>query len=90
MTTLEQLLNRRAGAFDFVGKWEDAVRALGETGMGYVVVKITLADGTTYPQAVISGGCLSRVRGIPNVPFTEDEISSIVQTNEKWDWKEKP
>ena len=87
---LDELLNRRAGAFDFVGKWKETVRALGETGMGYTVVKITLDDGTIYPQAVICGACLSRVRGNSNIPFTEDDIASIKKTDERWDWNERP
>ena len=58
--------------------------------MGYTVVTITLADGTVFPQVIIEGGCLSRVRGILNIPFTEDDIASIKQTDERWDWKEKP
>ena len=87
---LDELLNRRAGAFDFVGKWKETIRALGESGMGYTVVRITLVDGTIYPQVVICGGCLSRVRGISNIPFTEDDIASIKQTDERWDWSEKP
>jgi hypothetical protein len=90
MTTLEELLNRRAGSFDFVGMWKGVVQALGETGMGYTVVRITLVDGAVYPQVVICGGCLSRVRGIANIPFTEDDISSIRQTDERWDWNEVP
>ena len=87
---LEALLNRRTGAFDFFGKWKGTVLALGETGMGYTVVRIVLTDGTVYPQAVITGGCLSRIRGIAIIPFTEDDIAAIKQTDEPWDWSETP
>ena len=80
----------RSGAFKFSGKWVERVRRLGETGMGYTVVTVTLADGRVFPQAIIDSGTLSRVRGLANVPFSQDEIASIKQTDDKWDWSEKP
>jgi len=89
MTTPEHA-NRRPGAFEFVGKWKEIVRALGETGMGYTVVTVTLADGAIYPQTLIDSGWLSRIRGAPGVPFTEQDIASIIRTDAKWDWHEKP
>jgi hypothetical protein len=87
---LKTLINHRAGAFEFYGKWKDAVGRLGETGMGYVIVSITLSDGTIYPQAVIAGEFLLRVRGLPNIPFSEDDITAIKQTDEKWNFSEIP
>ena len=58
--------------------------------MGYTVVSIVLKDGRKYPQAIIDSGVLTRVRGLPDVPFSEADIAEIVQTNEKWDWRERP
>ena len=66
----------------------ETVKHLGETGMGYTAVSITLADGNVFPQAMIDSGWLSVVRGLPNVPFSEDDISAIKQTDEKWNWSE--
>jgi hypothetical protein len=80
----------RDGAFKFAGNWLPTVRALGETGMGYVVVRVALRDGRTYPQVLIDSGHLSRVRGLPNIPFAEDDIAEIKQTDAKWDWDETP
>jgi hypothetical protein len=80
----------RPGAFLFSHKWLDTVRRLGETGVGYTVVTITLADGRKFHQAVIDSGYLSRVRGYPDVPFGEVDIAEIKQTNETWDWSESP
>ncbi len=58
--------------------------------MGYTVVSIVLEDGRKYPRAIIDSGILARVRGLRNVPFSEADIVEMVQTNEKWDWREHP
>jgi hypothetical protein len=80
----------RPGAFQFAGKWMETVKHLGETGMGYTVVSITLSDGRVFPQAVIDSGYIGRVRGLPDVPFCEDDVTVIKQTDKKWDWSENP
>ena len=80
----------RPGAFFFSGKWADAVRALGETGMGYTIVSIALADGRRFNQVLIESGYLKRVRGLFDVPFVEDDITEIKQTDVKWNWGENP
>lgn len=80
----------RPGAFSFSGKWLPTVRALSETGMGYTVVAVTLNDGRIYKQALIDSGYLSRVRGLPIVPFEEEDITDIKATHAKWDWNETP
>jgi len=78
------------GAFQFRGKWQQKVRALAETGMGYTVVSLVLRDGRRFDQAIIDSGWLSRVRHLPDIPFTEDDIADIVPSHEKWDWSETP
>jgi hypothetical protein len=84
-------LARRRGSFEFTGQWRDHVRGLPETGMGYVVVGVTLSNGRTYDQVLISDtGYVDRVRGLPDIPFTEADIVKIVATHRKWDWKEAP
>jgi hypothetical protein len=80
----------RDGAFKFSGKWLSTVRSLGETGMGYVVVDVGLKDSRKYPQVLIDSGYLTRVRGLPNVPFAEDDIAEIKQTDAEWNWDETP
>jgi hypothetical protein len=79
----------RPGAFQFARKWMETVKHLGETGMGYTVVSITLSDGRVFPQAVIDSSYMSRIRSLPDVLFSEDDVSAIKQTNEKWDWSKK-
>ena len=80
----------RDGAFKFSGKWLPTVCKLGETGMGSVVVCVALRDGRNYPQVLIDSGYLSRVRGLPNVPFAEDDVVEIKQADAKWNWDETP
>ena len=80
----------RQGAFEFSGKWKEKVRALPESGMGYTVVRVTMNDGQVFEQAVINCGFLSRVRGLADIPFQEQDIAAIVPTHERWDWKEMP
>jgi hypothetical protein len=80
----------RHGAFLFSGKWAPVVQDLAETGMGYTVVTVLLTDGRRFQQAVVEGGYLNRVRGLPDVPFSESDIADIKATHEKWDWAEKP
>jgi hypothetical protein len=58
--------------------------------MGYTVVRVALRDGRTFRQVLIDSGVASRVRGLPDVPFTEDDISELEATHEKWDWAEMP
>jgi len=76
----------RSGTFQFSGKWVPLVKALPETGMGYTVVNITLADGRTFSQVIIDSGSVTRVRGLPDIPFTEADVAEIKATHEKWDW----
>lgn len=84
-------LTRRRGSFELTGQWRDHIRKLPETGMGYVVASITLGDGRTYDQVLIGDtGYVDRVRGLPDIPFTEADIVKIAATHRKWDWKEAP
>jgi hypothetical protein len=88
---LQHLLAMRRGAFQFCGKWLQAVKALPESGMGYTVVRVTLLDGRIFEQALIgNNGFLSRIRRLADIPFQEEDIAEIVPTHERWDWKENP
>ena len=80
----------RPGAFDFSDKWGERIRNLGETGMGYVVASVTLKDGRVFSQVAIDTGCVTMVRGLPDIPFTEDDIAEIKATHEKWDFSKNP
>jgi hypothetical protein len=80
----------RAGSFLFSGKWLPTVQTLPETGMGYTVISVTLTDGRRFNQAIVDSGHLIRVRGLPDIPFSENDIAEIKATHDKWDLAEKP
>ncbi len=68
----------RRGAFEFAGKWRVHVRAQPETGMGYIVASMTLRDGRRFDQVLLTDtGRVDRVRGLPDIPFIEDEIVGL-------------
>jgi hypothetical protein len=71
-------------------KWTEYLLSQPETGMGYQVVTIKTRDGKIFPQAVVDSGYLSRIRGLREIPFTEEEIEEITVTHHKWDWKNEP
>jgi len=59
--------------------------------MGYTVARVRLSGGRVFEQVLIDNGELvSRVRGLADVPFKEADITEIVATHVRWDWKEKP
>ncbi len=87
---LPPLHNLRPGAFSLSAKWSEKANALPETGMGYTVVSVVLHDGRTFRQVVIDSGFVARVRGLPDVPFTERDIADFEANHEKWDWAEVP
>lgn len=67
-------------------RWGPKLIAQPETGMGYQVASIILKDGSRYDQALIESGCVTRIRGLTEIPFSENEISDIVVTHDKWDF----
>jgi len=54
--------------------------------MGYQVASVILKDGRRFDQVVIVEGRITRMKGIKNIPFSEDEIADIVVTHDKWDF----
>jgi hypothetical protein len=67
-------------------KWAPQLTSQPETGMGYQVVTVQLYDGRQFPQAVVDSSYVTKVRGYLEVPFSEEQISSITVTHDKWDW----
>ena len=57
-----------------------------ETGMDYFVVTVFLKDGRNFPQTVVSGGCITQIRGQTEIPFMESDIDHFVVTHDKWKW----
>jgi hypothetical protein len=41
-----------------------------------------------FKQAIIGSGCLTRIRDVERIPFSELDISDVRVTHEKWNWKQ--
>jgi hypothetical protein len=67
-------------------RFADFFRGQPETGMDYTIVTAHLKDGRVFPQVVVTGGHVTRARGIASIPFTEADIDRFVVTHDKWDW----
>lgn len=68
-------------------KWALVLLNQPETGMDYQICTIVLKNGRKFEQAIISGGIISRIRNVANIPFHEEDIVEIVVTHDKWDFK---
>ncbi len=67
-------------------KWLKELAAEPETGMGYQVVSVVLADGRRFNQAVVVEGRITEIRGLAGIPFEESQIENVVVTHDKWDF----
>jgi|SwirhisoilCB3_FD_contig_41_4044367_length_490_multi_1_in_0_out_0_2 hypothetical protein len=68
-------------------RFSDYLRGKAETGMGYWIATVRLKDGRVFPQAVIVGGCLTRIKGEAGIPFSREDIADLEITHDKWDWR---
>jgi len=57
-----------------------------ETGMGYQIVSVVLSDGRRFDQVAVVEGRITQIRGLADIPFTEEEIAQIIPTHDKWDF----
>jgi hypothetical protein len=67
-------------------KWGPRLVSQPETGMGYHVATILLRSGRRYEQALIESGVVTRIRGLTEIPFKDEDIADIVVTHDKWDF----
>lgn len=67
-------------------KWVSELASKPETGMGYQVVSVILQDGRRFDQTAVVQGIIAEVRGLDEIPFTEDQIAQIILTHDKWDF----
>jgi hypothetical protein len=58
-----------------------------ETGMGYWTATTHLKNGSSFPQTVVVGGVIARVRHCDAIPFVEEDIDHFEVTHDKWDWR---
>lgn len=67
-------------------KWGVKLVSQPESGMGYQVASVILKDGSRYDQVLIESGFITRIRGIKEIPFTEEAIADIVVTHDRWNF----
>ncbi len=71
--------------------WVDHLAHQGETGMGCQVVTVILKDGRRIERVVvIQSELVSSIYGRRNgddIPFTNEDITDIVVTHDKWDFQ---
>jgi len=68
-------------------KWGPRLLSQPETGMGYQTASITLQDGRVIEDALIVGGIITEVRGYDTIPFSAEDISDIIVTHRKWEFR---
>lgn len=67
-------------------KWASELASKPETGMGYQVVSVILKDGRKFDQVAVVEGRITEIRARKDIPFTEDQISQIILTHDKWNF----
>lgn len=66
--------------------WASDLASKPETGMGYQVVTVLLKDGRRFDQVAVVEGQITEIRGREDIPFTEDQITQIILTHDKWNF----
>lgn len=66
--------------------WSEKLLSQAETGMGYQIVSVILKNGKRYDRVIVNSGYITRIKGLNNIPFSEDEIAEIEVTHDKWDF----
>ena len=51
--------------------------------MGYQIATVFLQDGRRFEQVLIDGNVITKIKGLPQIPFAEAEIADIVVTHDK-------
>lgn len=64
-------------------RWTPRLVSQPETGMGYQIVTVFLRDGRHFDQVLIDGNVITKIRGLAQIPFAEEEITDIVVTHDK-------
>jgi hypothetical protein len=69
-------------------KWSKQLAAMGETGMGYQVISVTLRDGRKIDDvAVVDAQIIGEVRGYDDIPFDPAEIVAFELTHNRWKFR---
>jgi hypothetical protein len=65
----------------------DQLKKVKATGIGYQVVAIKLKDGRAFDQVAASDGHIIEVRGHGTIPFTPEEVESVVVNHKDWNFR---
>ena len=69
-------------------KWASRLVSQPETGMGCQTASIALRDGRIMEDVLIVGGTIAEVRGYDSIPFSAEDISDIIVTRRKWEFRQ--
>ena len=58
-----------------------------ETGMGYCVVAVTLADGRTIQDVAVGAGHVLEVRDCETIPFDPRAVVGMSVTHGRWQFR---
>jgi hypothetical protein len=61
-------------------KWVPVLASQPETGMGYQIASVFLADGRRFECVTIVGGYITKIGDDSVIPFNEKEIVRITVT----------
>ena len=64
-------------------KWAPVLVSQPETGMNYQIASVFLKDGRRFDHVWISGGYIMKFGESQEIPFKEEEITSIVVNHGK-------
>jgi len=70
--------------FELPDHWAEYLTSQPESGMGYWIVSVRLADGRQFDRVVINGGVVTQVYGHNSVPFDADQITELWVTHDRW------
>jgi hypothetical protein len=67
----------------------EQLRRIGQTGLGYQVVSVTLKNGRQFDQVLTSEGYVIQVRGHKDVPFTPDDVATVDVNHKTWNFRQE-
>jgi hypothetical protein len=59
-------------------RWLKELSEQPEAGIGYQVVSIILKDDRRYDRVVIDSGFVTKVKGMHEIPFKEEDVHKIL------------
>jgi hypothetical protein len=63
------------------------LKKVNQTGPGYQIVSVELADGRTFDPAVVNEGHVIQVRGFSEVPFAPEDVARVKLSHRRWNFR---